>query len=165
MDIEHKRKIGESNQIALKKFYANGGVPWNKQEPCIKKCIQCGKRFTVRPARINTAKYCSYSCKAKHKPVRLTHGKSHTPEYKRFYCNTRRALKRNADGSHTIEEWTITKRNFNFMCVNCGAGEPEIKLTRDHIIPLSRGGSDYISNIQPLCKKCNSIKSYTITAD
>jgi hypothetical protein len=37
--------------------------------------------------------------------------------------------------------------------------EPLIKLTRDHILSLSNGGTDDITNIQPLCVQCNSKKS------
>ncbi|WP_397368836.1 HNH endonuclease [Paenibacillus anseongensis] len=36
--------------------------------------------------------------------------------------------------------------------------------TRDHLIPLSRGVSDYIENIVPACRSCNSFKG-TKTVD
>jgi 5-methylcytosine-specific restriction endonuclease McrA len=44
---------------------------------------------------------------------------------------------------------------FGRNCLKCGNTND---LTVDHIVPLSRGGSNYIYNLQPLCKRCNSIK-------
>lgn len=40
-------------------------------------------------------------------------------------------------------------------CAKCGSTE---KLTVDHIVPMIRGGSDDLSNLQILCKRCNSSK-------
>ena len=83
-------------------------------------------------------------------------------ETNRERCNTinanRRARQLNAPGSHTTAEWHALKKQYANRCVHCGKSEPEIKLTRDHIIPLARGGSNYITNIQPLCGRCNCVK-------
>lgn len=59
------------------------------------------------------------------------------------------------EGSHTTKEWLALVKKYKGKCANC---HKKTKLTRDHIMPVSRGGSNYISNIQPLCKSCNSSK-------
>ncbi len=77
---------------------------------------------------------------------------------KYFMTLRRRARKNNAEGSHTFEDWLLLKSYYKNMCLCCKKQEPVIELTQDHIVPLSMGGSDYIDNIQPLCRSCNSIK-------
>lgn len=74
------------------------------------------------------------------------------------YCRERRVRKLNCGGSHTLKEWIILKAQYNWTCPCCHKSEPEIKLTEDHIIPLAKGGSDNIENIQPLCISCNCKK-------
>ena len=85
-------------------------------------------------------------------------GISKNKKYVSWSKNSRNRKKRKADGSHTFGEWELLKKQYGYMCPCCGKSEPEISLTEDHIIPLSKGGSDYIENIQPLCMHCNFVK-------
>jgi len=47
-------------------------------------------------------------------------------------------------------------------CVNCSSNQ---KLEYDHIIPISKGGSNTERNIQLLCQDCNRSKGANITID
>lgn len=42
------------------------------------------------------------------------------------------------------------------MCNICG--KADVALTIDHIIPLSKGGTHTVENVQPLCVNCNCKK-------
>ena len=78
-------------------------------------------------------------------------------EYYRIKCLERYARKQGAEGTFSVEEWNQLLCRHEYKCVHCGRSD--IKITKDHIIPLTRGGSNWIENIQPLCQPCNSSKN------
>lgn len=83
------------------------------------------------------------------------------PGRRNWVKNKRNRMKRflRESGSfHTFGEWELLKAQYNWTCPACRRHEPDIKLTEDHIIPLSKGGGDNIENIQPLCGSCNCKK-------
>lgn len=51
----------------------------------------------------------------------------------------------------------VFQRDF-YRCLDCGATNKETVLEIDHIIPVSKGGSTTLDNLQTLCKKCNRSK-------
>jgi len=77
-----------------------------------------------------------------------------------FYFKSlrRRARKSQAIGMFTAQQWRAVKEKYDYTCLRCGKREPEIKLTADHIMPLTLGGTNFIEKNKPLCKPCNSKK-------
>lgn len=67
----------------------------------------------------------------------------------------RRAYLFGAEGSHTKAEWEAILVAQDYRCVDCGA---KTKLDKDHIVPLSRGGSNRAENLAGRCRSCNSRK-------
>lgn len=141
-------------------------------------CLHCNNLFdeSFRPR----AKYCSHSCMTsayyrrhrnrllarnklwnKNNPLSVNSAtlryKKKYPEKNAYHSGLHRVKNYAAEGSHTLEEWNLLKIRYGNMC--CFCKRSNIKLTVDHIIPLSKGGSNFISNIQPLCGSCNSRKS------
>lgn len=72
---------------------------------------------------------------------------------------SRRFRKISNGGNYTPFEWKSLCCSFGNRCACCGK---ESKLTVDHVIPLIKGGTNSIDNIQPLCQSCNSKKGVKI---
>lgn len=69
----------------------------------------------------------------------------------------RRARIKEADGKFTTQEWNDLRNDYGHRCAYCN--RPMDRLTADHIIPLTRGGTNGIENIVPACHSCNSSKN------
>ena len=147
-----------------------------------KKCIRCGVEFIP----IKSGRYCTESCmksayyednqdkldnyrlrwskvNRKLQGVYASRSRAKRPEYylerRRFYQNRRRVRKLKGSGSHSFQEWMDLVAFYNGHCLCCGR---LARLTVDHVIPIAKGGSDSIDNVQPLCINCNRLKQTTI---
>jgi 5-methylcytosine-specific restriction endonuclease McrA len=87
-----------------------------------------------------------------------------SPEYQRAWrrknpaaCKVlwsrRRSRKAAALGSFTAREWEGVLAEHKGCCFDCGKSG---KMTVGHLIPLSKGGSNFIGNLKPQCGSCNS---------
>jgi 5-methylcytosine-specific restriction endonuclease McrA len=63
-----------------------------------------------------------------------------------------------AAGDFTQEQWLQLCADRNYVCAECGQQFELTELTRDHIVPIWKGGKHTLSNIQPMCRSCNSRK-------
>lgn len=51
----------------------------------------------------------------------------------------------------------LFRRDHN-ICLYCGDKFPDMALTRDHVVPRSRGGRDTWMNLVTACRRCNQRK-------
>jgi 5-methylcytosine-specific restriction endonuclease McrA len=156
----------------LTEYHRNRAMPDGLQYTC-KSCDRERNRQYMARKRITDRDILN----ARHKAWYARKGKDHAREYNRQHPEQSRAIcKRwrekptndgnrvNADyrlrkygipAGHTKSEWRALCDAAGGRCMACGK---EAKLERDHIIPLSQGGTDDISNLQVLCHSCNSRK-------
>lgn len=79
------------------------------------------------------------------------------PLAKRIYTNRRRARLRAAEGKHTAAELKALMVKQRGKCACCR--EPlKHGYDVDHVVPLAKGGTNDILNIQLLCPPCNRSK-------
>jgi 5-methylcytosine-specific restriction endonuclease McrA len=74
----------------------------------------------------------------------------------KMYTKIKRRFNLKAAGAEfSLEEWNLCMEYFNNECCYCNK---KCKLTQDHVVPISNGGTHHKSNIVPACINCNSSK-------
>jgi len=125
-------------------------------------CVDCARQKAAKRREVGTAQAGSRAWDKRNPELRYTYTKAwkaRHPERARLlsraHWHLRRARKIAAEGSCTREELYDLLERQGGRCAYCGT---EHGLTVDHKTPLSRGGSNFIVNIQWLCGSDNSRK-------
>jgi 5-methylcytosine-specific restriction endonuclease McrA len=82
--------------------------------------------------------------------------KSH-PESRKAIWHKYKCRRLGVNGEFTPPEWQAIKEHYSpdGHCLACGQ---VTELTMDHVKPVSCEGENIASNLQPICKSCNSSK-------
>lgn len=64
----------------------------------------------------------------------------------------RRAYMQSKGGQVSAQQWRSILKLFDGKCAKCGASD---NIHMDHVVPLAKGGSHSVDNVQPLCATCN----------
>ena len=78
-------------------------------------------------------------------------------EFQDYLKNNSRKVAQDFIGKRKIRNFILKRDNYKCLC--CGVNH---NLTIDHIIPIHKGGKNELSNLQTLCKSCNSKKGIKI---
>ena len=78
----------------------------------------------------------------------------HYAQYAQHHRNAK-ARRKNARGHSTAEQVAARVDMWGGTCWMCGKPWQEI----DHVIPLSRGGTNWPANLRPACARCNNSKN------
>jgi len=62
------------------------------------------------------------------------------------------------EGKHFGLDLPITSNRPHFNLYAVDEDGEEVLMTKDHIQPRSKGGTDHLDNLQPMCARCNFSK-------
>ena len=153
------KRCAECHRISNRAYYATNTDKWvaynAKQDAAAKRAATAAWK-KANPER-HKAYYTTYNAeyRAAH-PDYEAQWRASNPEASRGRARRYRASKYSAFGSHTEAEWQAIISKQKGICPDCNEKRP---LERDHLFPISKGGSDMACNIVGRCRSCNASKS------
>ena len=91
--------------------------------------------------------------KANDKLYRQTH-----KEQIRHNKKMRKIMLKNSTGKFTLKDWWEKCNYHGWKCFYCKEKLTKETVTTDHKIPISKNGTNHLSNVVPCCSSCNSKK-------
>lgn len=132
------------------KYFREYSRQWREKNP------ECSKKYCKRYLTKNRGKIYAYHRQwAKTEKGKMVRQRGNI---------ARRVRKNEIINTLTAEEWLDILKQHNFKCAYCGKDLFNLfdRPTRDHIIPISKGGNNIKENIVPACISCNSRKGNRI---
>ena len=116
------------------------------------------KRNATRRAWEDAHPEAAYASREKY---RKAHPELYRAAFKR-YCvanpakiKERSHRRRSGEGTFTEAVWLAVVARCGNVCIDCGADGTVVEMTPAHLVPISRGGSNYAWNLACQCMPCN----------
>jgi 5-methylcytosine-specific restriction endonuclease McrA len=142
--VEARRKYQEEHKEEISEYKKN----WAEEN---EESVAASKRKYYELNRDETIARSKQWAEANPEKVRQAHADN---------GRKRRAAKHASPGSFTAEEFEALCERYGNRCLACG--DTSATLQADHVVPPTRGGSNDIGNIQPLCGACNRKKFVSV---
>ena len=127
----------------------------------IKKCSKCGELLVCNEINFSKNKNGKWGLRNDCKKCRCKQDKKYKKDnpQKRFNDMSNFRIENENKNSITKEQYQEMFEFFNFRCAYSGIKLNNENKSIDHVISLNKGGCNYIWNLVPCHKTCNSSKN------
>lgn len=143
---EKRAADAKAYYLANKDAYAQRAIKYRLQDP--------------EKIRERSSNYYQKN-KSAHRAMVKAWGKRN-PDALRAMSHNRRCAEKSAEGSFTADDIQKLFESQFGMCTGCGnalESSGDKKYHVDHVMPIALGGSNWPSNLQLLCPRCNLTKN------